>query len=100
MNGEIGEVTKVEAFTDRPLWPQGLAKPEMGKGKKYRTICTDCERHSRDRPLPYTGDVYHWCNMPNGEISPVTGEHSLKQIDCAEKNKTGDCRDYIRKRFW
>ncbi len=29
-NGEIGEVTKVEAFTDRPLWPQGLAKPEVG----------------------------------------------------------------------
>ena len=27
-NGEIGEVTKVEAFTDRPIWPQGLARPE------------------------------------------------------------------------
>ncbi len=29
-NNEIGEVTKVEAFTDRPLWPQGLAAPKMG----------------------------------------------------------------------
>lgn len=29
-NGEIGEVTKVEAFTDRPLWPQGLAAPKEG----------------------------------------------------------------------
>ena len=29
-NNEIGEVTKVEAFTDRPLWPQGLARPEHG----------------------------------------------------------------------
>jgi hypothetical protein len=29
-NGEIGEVTKVEAFTDRPLWPQGLNTPEQG----------------------------------------------------------------------
>ena len=27
-NGEIGEVTKVEAFTDRPIWPQGLEHPE------------------------------------------------------------------------
>lgn len=27
-NGEIGEVTKVEAFTDRPIWPQGLMRPE------------------------------------------------------------------------
>lgn len=27
-NGEIGEITKVEAFTDRPIWPQGLMTPE------------------------------------------------------------------------
>lgn len=27
-NGEIGEITKVEAFTDRPIWPQGLMRPE------------------------------------------------------------------------
>ncbi|MDD4489065.1 MAG: Gfo/Idh/MocA family oxidoreductase [Paludibacter sp.] len=27
-NGEIGEITKVEAFTDRPIWPQGLERPE------------------------------------------------------------------------
>ncbi len=27
-NGEIGEVTKVETFTDRPIWPQGLNAPE------------------------------------------------------------------------
>jgi len=28
-NGEIGEVRKVEAFTDRPIWPQGLNRPEV-----------------------------------------------------------------------
>lgn len=28
-NGEIGEITKVEAFTDRPIWPQGLARPKV-----------------------------------------------------------------------
>lgn len=27
-NGEIGEVTKVEAATDRPIWPQGLNTPD------------------------------------------------------------------------
>ena len=27
-NGEIGEVTKVEAYTDRPIWPQGLNRPK------------------------------------------------------------------------
>ena len=26
-NGEIGEIKKVEAFTDRPIWPQGLNRP-------------------------------------------------------------------------
>ncbi|MEE4215746.1 MAG: Gfo/Idh/MocA family oxidoreductase [Bacteroidales bacterium] len=26
-NGEIGEISKVEAFTDRPIWPQGLNRP-------------------------------------------------------------------------
>lgn len=30
-NGEIGEVTKVEAFTDRPIWPQGLSRPEKAE---------------------------------------------------------------------
>jgi len=29
-SGQIGEVTKVEAFTDRPIWPQGLKRPEKG----------------------------------------------------------------------
>ena len=26
-NGEIGEVRKIEAFTNRPIWPQGLLAP-------------------------------------------------------------------------
>ncbi|MFW6042784.1 MAG: Gfo/Idh/MocA family protein, partial [Marinilabiliaceae bacterium] len=30
-NNEIGTVTKVEAFTDRPIWPQGLNVPEQGQ---------------------------------------------------------------------
>ena len=30
-NGEIGEVKKVEAFTDRPIWPQGLNRPVKGE---------------------------------------------------------------------
>lgn len=27
-NGEIGEVTRVESFTNRPIWPQGMAAPK------------------------------------------------------------------------
>ena len=26
--GELGEVTKVEAYTNRPIWPQGLTRPK------------------------------------------------------------------------
>ena len=29
-SGELGEIRKVEAFTDRPIWPQGLNTPEVG----------------------------------------------------------------------
>ncbi len=29
-NGEIGQVTRVDSFTDRPIWPQGLNTPERG----------------------------------------------------------------------
>ena len=44
-NGEIGEVRKVETFTDRPIWPQGLARPEnderipktMNSGRLHRS---------------------------------------------------------------
>ena len=28
-NGEIGEVYRVDAFTDRPIWPQGLETPTV-----------------------------------------------------------------------
>lgn len=30
-NGEIGEVSKVETFTNRPIWPQGLNRPAKGE---------------------------------------------------------------------
>ena len=30
-SGAIGEVTHVDAWTDRPIWPQGLERPEQGQ---------------------------------------------------------------------
>jgi len=39
-NGEIGEVYKVESFTDRPIWPQGLPKPTV-KHKVPKTLNWD-----------------------------------------------------------
>jgi len=29
-SGAIGEVTHIDAWTDRPIWPQGLTRPEKG----------------------------------------------------------------------
>lgn len=29
-SGAVGEITKVESFTDRPIWPQGLNVPDRG----------------------------------------------------------------------
>ncbi|MDR1153922.1 MAG: Gfo/Idh/MocA family oxidoreductase [Bacteroidales bacterium] len=29
-NGEIGDVKRVDTFTDRPIWPQGLNTPKQG----------------------------------------------------------------------
>jgi predicted dehydrogenase len=29
-NGEIGEIKRVDTFTDRPIWPQGLNTPTQG----------------------------------------------------------------------
>ena len=29
-DGQIGEVTRVDTFTDRPIWPQGLNTPKQG----------------------------------------------------------------------
>ena len=39
-NGEIGEVTRVDAFTDRPIWPQGLERPSKEE-KVPRTLNWD-----------------------------------------------------------
>lgn len=39
-NGEIGEIKKVEAFTDRPIWPQGLNRPEVSE-KPAKTLNWD-----------------------------------------------------------
>ena len=40
-NGEIGEVTQVDAFTDRPIWPQGLERPAKEE-KVPKTLNWDC----------------------------------------------------------
>ena len=54
-NGEIGEVKKVEAFTDRPIWPQGLNVP---KGEWVPDTLNWDLFIGPTRMRPYNSDIY------------------------------------------
>ena len=58
-SGEIGNVTEVHAWTDRPIWPQGLAKIPAptpgGGGSRLGSLAGQCHAspvHRRRRGLP------------------------------------------------
>ncbi len=59
-NGEIGEVTKVEACTNRPIWPQGLSRP-----KEVHPIPDTLDWDSFIGPAPYRpyNAIYHPWNF-------------------------------------
>jgi len=55
-NGEIGEVTRVDTFTDRPIWPQGLNAPEKAS-KILKTLDWDLfTGPAKMRPF---NEIYH-----------------------------------------
>lgn len=59
-NGEIGEVTKVEAFTDRPIWAQGLMPPTK-VDKVPRTMNWDLfTGPARMRPFSHLYNPWSW----------------------------------------
>ena len=57
-NGEIGEVTKVECATDRPIWPQGLNAPEKAdripKTLNWELFCGPTDI------IPYNAIYHPW----------------------------------------
>ena len=59
-NGEIGEVTKVEACTNRPIWPQGLMRP-----KEVHEIPDTLDWDCFIGPAPYRpyNQIYHPWNF-------------------------------------
>ena len=59
-NGEIGEVTKVEACTNRPIWPQGLSRP-----KEVHQIPDTLDWDCFIGPAPYRpyNAIYHPWNF-------------------------------------
>ncbi|MDR3142206.1 MAG: Gfo/Idh/MocA family oxidoreductase [Tannerellaceae bacterium] len=73
-SGEIGEVTKVEAFTDRPIWPQGLMTPEKAD-KVPSTLNWDLFTGPAEL-IPYN-NLYHpwnwrgWWNYGTGALGDM-----------------------------
>lgn len=110
-NGEIGEVTKVEAFTDRPIWPQGLNRPEKGE-KPAKTLNWDLflgPAASREYNSAYTPWNWRgWWDFGTGALgdmachilhpvfkglklgypSSVQGSSTLLLTDCAPTAQT------------
>jgi hypothetical protein len=56
-NGEIGEVKRVDTFTDRPIWPQGLNTPKEGHYVDPETLNWDLfTGPAKLRPF---NEIYH-----------------------------------------
>lgn len=73
-NGEIGEVTKVETFTDRPIWPQGLPRPTEAH-KVPRTL--DWDLFIGPAPMRPFNEIYHpwnwrgWWDFGTGALGDM-----------------------------
>jgi len=73
-NNEIGEVTRVDASTDRPIWPQGLEKP-----KKQDLIpnTLDWDLFIGPAPMRAYNSIYHpwnwrgWWDFGTGALGDM-----------------------------
>lgn len=73
-DGQIGEITKVETFTDRPIWPQGLMTPQKAD-KIPSTLKWDLFiGPANNRPF---NNIYHpwnwrgWWNFGTGALGDM-----------------------------
>lgn len=73
-NGEVGEVTRVDSFTNRPIWPQGVATPKQ-KQEIPSTLNWDCfigpakyrDYHSVYTPWNFRG----WWDFGSGALGDM-----------------------------
>ncbi len=73
-NEEIGDVRKVEAFTDRPIWPQGLNRPEKGE---WVTDTLNWDLFVGPAPMRPYNSIYHpwnwrgWWDFGTGALGDM-----------------------------
>ena len=73
-SGAIGEITKVESFTDRPIWPQGLNTPEQGH---WVPDTLDWDLFTGPAKMVPYNEVYHpwnwrgWWNYGTGALGDM-----------------------------
>ena len=73
-SGAIGEVTRVESFTDRPIWPQGLNTPEQGH---WVPTTLDWELFTGPAQMVPYNEIYHpwnwrgWWNYGTGALGDM-----------------------------
>ncbi|GHV61158.1 dehydrogenase [Bacteroidia bacterium] len=73
-NGEIGEVKRVDTFTDRPIWPQGLNAPTNGQ---WVPETLDWDLFTGPAKLVPYNEIYHpwnwrgWWNYGTGALGDM-----------------------------
>ena len=110
-NGEIGDVKRVDTFTDRPIWPQGLNTPRQGM---WVPETLDWDLFTGPAKLVPYHEIYHpwnwrgWWNYGTGALgdmachimhpifkalklgypTKVQGSSTLLLADCAPNAQT------------
>ena len=73
-DGQIGEVTRVDTFTDRPIWPQGLNTPKQGM---WVPETLDWDLFTGPAKLVPYNEIYHpwnwrgWWNYGTGALGDM-----------------------------
>ena len=103
-NGEIGEVTRIESCTNRPIWPQGMPTPKEAM-KVPKTLNWDAFIGPA-KFRPYNAAYTPWNfrgwwdfgsgalgDMANHILQPRLSDGSYRQFDNADERLVSDGRE-------
>ncbi|MFG0251614.1 MAG: Gfo/Idh/MocA family protein [Phycisphaerales bacterium JB038] len=81
-SGALGEITEVHTWTDRPIWPQGIGRPD---GEDEIPAELDWDKWIGPAPMrPFKNGVYHafkwrgWVDFGTGAL----GDMACHTMDC------------------